>query len=395
MPNILFLHQNGPAQFRHLAGALARQEGNRVVFLTTIEGGMPAGVEPAVYKPAPVQAAGTTGLRRAEAAVREGQAALQAAAELKKGGFHPDIVIGHSGWGSTLFMKEVFPETPLLCYFEWFYHLNTALALAAPGTVPGLDERCGVRLRNGPILNDLVSCDRGYTPTEWQKRQFPPEFGPKIEVLHDGIDTEYYQPSPAGGVGDREVVTYVARGMEPCRGFPEFMTALALLQRHRPRLEAIVVGADRVAYGDALPDGQSYRKHMLGRLDLDESRVHFTGLLPPPAYRKVLQASSVHVYLTRPFVLSWSVLEAMACGCLVVGSRTPPVEEVIRDGENGLLVALDDPEAIAERIASALDRQAELAPLRAHARQTILGKYALRTTLERQQAIVGEMLGRR
>ncbi len=388
MANFLFVHQNFPAQFRHVAAALAREPGNRVVFLTAAERGTIPGVEKRLYQIPAAPNEPPSLHRRTTAAVREGEAALRAALELKAQGFSPDVVFGHSGWGSTLFIKEAFPDRPLLSYFEWFYSRRNAEALLGPSASLAPEELCDLRLRNTPILSDLAACEHGVTPTRWQHAQFPPEYAGKIEVLHDGIDTDFFRPAAGGATAGLEIVTYVARGMEPCRGFPEFMEALALLQRRRPGLRAIVVGADRVAYGSPLPQGQTYKQLMLSRLTLDESRIHFTGLLPLPAYLKVLQSSSVHVYLTRPFVLSWSVLEAMATGCVVVGSRTPPVEEVIRDGENGLLANLDDPAEIADRIVAALENPLAMANVRQQARETIRHGYALEQLLPRQTELL-------
>jgi glycosyltransferase involved in cell wall biosynthesis len=190
-----------------------------------------------------------------------------------------------------------------------------------------------------------------------------------------------------------ELVTYVARGMEPYRGFPQFMEAVALIQQQRPNCHVVVVGADRIAYGRPLPEGKTYKQLMLEKLPLDLSRLHFTGLLPYPEYLQVLQASSVHVYLTRPFVLSWSMLEAMATGCLIVASRTPPVMEIIEEGSNGLLVNFFSPEEIAVRVGEVLDSPNDLASMRAKARETIQERYDLAQLLPQHLQWVQQAAG--
>ena len=390
--NVLFLHQNFPAQFRHLAKVLGQQPGNRVAFLTAAERGEIPGVRKFVFKPSREPNPATHHyLKAMERAVLEGQAAYRVGAALKQQGFRPDIIYGHSGWGSTMFMKDLYPDVPLLCYFEWYYHAHGADTDFDPGSKVSPDTECRLRVSNSTILTDLASCDYGLSPTQWQKNQFPQEYDAKITVHHDGVDTDYFRPQaqdklvlPTGELDLRdlrEIVTYVARGMEPYRGFPQFMEALAILQQRRPRLQAVIVGADRVAYGTPLPNGKTYKEFMLEKLDLDLSRVHFTGLLPYPDYLKVLQASSVHVYLTRPFVLSWSMLEAMSVGCVIVGSATPPVMEVIRDGENGLLTDFFSPPAIADRVEEALDNRQGMERIRAQARATIVDRYDLKKLL--------------
>jgi glycosyltransferase involved in cell wall biosynthesis len=251
-----------------------------------------------------------------------------------------------------------------------------------------IDDQLRVRVRNAPILLDLYSCDRGLSPTQWQRQQFPPEFQPKLKVLHDGIDTSFFQPQPGAklvlpSIGldlshVDELITYVARGMEPYRGFPQFMRSVALIQKRRPNCHAVVVGEEGVFYGRTLPDNKTYKQQMLEELpQLDLTRLHFTGRLSYDQYLQVLQASSVHIYLTYPFVLSWSMLEALSTGCLILGSSTPPVMEVIRDGENGLLVDFFSAEAIADRVDEVLEHPDRMARLRQNARATILEGYDL------------------
>lgn len=385
---ILFLHPNFPAQFRHVAGALAKDKRHQVVFGTTRRDGSLPGVSKMIYQPKrEVQPQTHHYVRPLESAVIQGQAVYRMAEQLKARGFVPDVVFGHSGWGPTLLMKDIFPKAKLLCYFEWFYHAHGTDADFDPSEQLSADDEARIRIKNAPILLDLYSCDRGLSPTNWQKQQFPDEYQDKIKVLHDGIDTNFFRPKPGAKLvlprinldlsHVEELVTYVGRGMEPYRGFPQFIEAIYLLQQRRPQCHVVIVGEDRVAYGRTLPDGKTYKQLMLEKFPLDLSRVHFTGHLPYEEYLQVLQASSAHVYLTRPFVLSWSLMEALSTGCLVVGSNTAPVAEMIQDGVNGLLAEFFSPEEIAAKIEEALNHPDKMREIRAKARQIILEKYDL------------------
>jgi glycosyltransferase involved in cell wall biosynthesis len=399
---VLFLHPNFPAQFRHLATILGRDPNNEVVFGTKNE--RPEwkipGVRKAVFTPSRDPRPETHHyVRPLENAVLHGQAVFRIAEKLKSNGFVPDLVYGHSGWGPTLFMKDAFPNTPLMCYFEWFYWSKNSDADFDPAEPLNADDMARIRVKNAPILMDLYGCDWGLSPTQWQKSRFPNEFQSKISVMHDGVDTEYFKPNPGAKLvlpnldlsGVDEIVTYVSRGMEPYRGFPEFIESLAYLQEKRPNCHVVVVASERVCYGRSLPEGKSYKQHMLEKVPLDLSRVHFVGTLPYNLYLKVLQASDVHVYLTRPFVLSWSMIEAMSTGCVVLGSATAPVEEVIRDGENGLLADFFSPKQIADRVNEVFESNDRMAQLRANARQTVLARYSHAQLLPRHLQLMQEV----
>lgn len=392
---ILFLHSGFPAQFRHLATALGQNPSHQVVFGTMRQAGHIPGVHKVLYQEARSVSPQTHQyVRGLEQAVLQGQSVYRLAQGLKAQGFVPDVVYGHSGWGSTLFIKDIFPTAKLHCYFEWFYHAHGSDADFDPAQRLSIDAEARIRIKNAPILLDLASCDCALSPTHWQQQQFPSEYRNKLQVLHDGIDTDYFVPKPNAKLvlpqigldlsHVNELVTYTTRGMEPYRGFPQLMEAVALIQQQRPNCHVVIAGDDRVAYGKTLPDGKTYKQLMLEKLPLDLSRLHFTGGLPYDQYLQILQASSVHIYLTYPYVLSWSMLEAMSAGCVVVGSRTAPVQEVIQDGKNGLLVDFFAPEQLAERVNQVLDNPEHYLAIRTKARATILKHYNLKTILPQQ-----------
>ena len=389
---ILFLHPNFPAQFRHLATVLGQERQNTVVFATNRREGKIQGVNKVVYEKSRTARPETHHyVRPLENAVLEAQAVYRIALKLKEQGFYPDVVYGHSGWGPTLFMKDIFSKATLLCYFEWYYNAYGSDASFDPSDPINADDEARIRIKNAPILLDLATCDRGLSPTQWQRSQFPSQLQSKIKVHHDGIDTSYFKPLPNAKLflprinldltNASEIITYVARGMEPYRGFPQLIETIYLLQKKRPKCHFVIVGKDRVAYGKNLPDGKTYKQAMLEKFSLDMSRVHFTDLLPYNEYLQVLQASNVHIYLTRPFVLSWSMLEALATGCLIVASDTAPVTEVIEDNVNGLLVNFFNPQQICDRIIEALDNPQKMAAIRDRARETILEGYDLANLL--------------
>ena len=375
----LFVHQNFPGQYRHIAAHLAAQPGNKVAAI-----GSKAQLEGAHARIPGVSVSAYTLEQKDHdpfvapvlKAVARGRAAAAAAARLHREGFRPDVVFAHIGWGEALFLKEIFPDTKLLLYGEFFYRARGSDVGFDP-EFPISEERVArLRVMNAPLLMSLDCADWVHVPTQWQQRQLPAAYAARTTVVHDGIDTDVAKP---GGERDGELITYVARNLEPYRGFHIFMRAIPEIQRRRPRARIVVLGGDDVSYSPRLAQGETYRARLLrelkGKIDLE--RVSFLGRIPYRDYIALLRRSAVHVYLTYPFVLSWSALEAMACGCLVVGSRTPPVEEVIRHEENGLLVDFFDTGQIAAAVDGALARQKELAPLRQRARDTVVSRFDL------------------
>lgn len=400
--NVLLIHQNMPGQFKHLAPALARR-GHRVAFITKRQDVRIPGVQTVSYQPSRTARRQTHHyVQRLEESVLHGQQVVRACQALGKDGFRPDVVLAHPGWGEALFVKDVFPRAPLISYCEFYYSARGADLGFDPEFPATLDSICRARVRNAHLLLSLEAADRGWSPTDWQKSRHPAAFQSKISTIFDGIDTAIVGPNPSaqftlpnGKVLTRsdEVITYVARNLEPYRGFPSFIRALPRLLLRRPQAEIVIVGGDEVSYGTAPEGGGTWREVMAKEVPLPPGRVHFMGRIPYSAYLSLLQISSVHVYLTYPFVLSWSFMEAMAAQCLLVASKTAPVEEFLRPGENGLFTDFFDPAQIAEDVVAALDHP-DRDGLRHQARETILGRCDLATCLPRQLDLIAETAGR-
>lgn len=407
--NYLFIHQNFPAQYRHVARYLADLPGNRVYFITQPNDNIMPGVRKITYskdRRGPVNC--HTYAADIDRAIHTGAAVAEVCRGLCDEGFRPDLIVGHSGWGETLFVKDVFPQAPLLANFEFYYH--------AQGVDVGFDREFSsifndpsrLRARNAVNLMAFHAADWGHSATAWQRGLNPPEMQSRISVLHEGVDTDLACPKrqarfkiPGGPTLTRrdEVVTYVARNLEPYRGFHVFMRSLPRLLRRRKHARVVIVGGDGVSYGAPPPPRCTFREMMLRELggQLDLERVHFLGMLEHEDYLSLLQVSSVHVYLTYPFVLSWSLIEALACGCLIVGSATPPVLEVLEDGHNGLTVDFFAYERLADRIGEALAHPERMRALRATARSTAVRQFDLkRVLLPRWLALFDDLInGRR
>lgn len=408
--NVLFVHNNFPAQFRSLAATLAGRPGNRVVFATErADDRKIPGVAKVTYDVAGKVTEDTHPyIRSSELAVRYGQAAARAALTIAEKGFRPDIVVSHAGWGPGLFMKEVFPRARQLSLIEWFYRTTDSNLTFLPDEQLDLNHTLAAQIGNVPFLAELAIADWAVTPTNYQRGQIPQEFWPRLSVIHEGIDTDYFVPRPGtqrlstqrleiDGLnlsGVEELITYTTRGMEPYRGFPQFLRAAVLVLAARPNAHVVIAGEDRVAYGTRLPAGDSWKQRMLAELGagLDPSRVHFVGTLVYRDYLRVLQASTVHAYLTVPFVLSWSLLEAMSTGCVIVGSDTAPLREVIDHGEHGLLGDFFDHEDLARRLLAVLEDPAGHRHLGEAARRRIIERYELRRCVNAQIALLSDVV---
>lgn len=405
--NILFLHQNFPGQFRHLAPALAAA-GHRVKALSLRDGPAPRGVEKHVYELKRPAAKNTHPLlRESESKVLRGEACAAAMLKLAADGFVPDLVIANPGWGEALFAKDVFPRARLICLLEFFYGTAGAdFGFDPEFGLPTLESSLRHRMKNLALVEALLAMDHGVVPTAWQASRLPEGFRTKLDVIFDGIDTEQVRPDPAarftlaeGGpelaAGD-PVVSFVNRNLEPYRGYHSFMRALPALQRRVPEAHIVIVGGDGVSYGAAAPPGTTWKQRFLDEVKdgLDLARVHFVGQLPYARFLQLLQVSAAHVYLTYPFVLSWSCLEAMSAGCHVVGSRTAPVMDYVEDGVNGTLVDFFDPPALADAVAGVLARRGQDGALRHAARQTAVERCDLRRVcLPRWRELLSRQMG--
>lgn len=406
---ILFIHQNFPGQFRHLAPALAAR-GHEVRALAITPRGSLPGVVVHPYRLGRGNAPGVHPFAAEfETKVIRGEACARQMAALKAQGFEPDLVVAHPGWGEALFVRDVFPGTRYLAFLEYHYGTpggDTGFDPEFP--VGGLAATAKLRVKNAANLLTYESMDWGLSPTHWQRSRIPLEWRDRVSVIFDGIDTGRVRPDAgarfdfldASGAtrtlrtGD-EVLTFVNRKLEPYRGYHSFMRALPALQRLRPNAQVLIVGEAGVSYGAKPPDGGTWKQRYLDEVGdrIDPARVHFLGWLDHARFVSLLQVSACHVYLTYPFVLSWSCVEAMAAGCLVVGSDTAPVREVIEHGRNGLLVDFFDHEAIAATVADALARPAAHAGLRAAARRTAVRHYDLAGVCLPAQMALLETLG--
>jgi glycosyltransferase involved in cell wall biosynthesis len=407
--NYLFIHQNFPAQYRYVVRHLASQRNNRIYFITQPNDNAMVGVTKVTY---PKDERGPINCHaysmELDRAIYTGATVADVCRKLRDEGFRPDLIVGHSGWGETLFVKDVFPDVPLLANFEFYYHTHGVDVGFDPEFVSIFNDPSRLRARNATNLLAFEAADWGHCATEWQRSLYPPEMRPRISTLHEGVDTDIARPLRTASFkipGMRRaltrrdlVVTYVARNLEPYRGFHIFMRALPQLLRRCPRARVVIVGGDGVSYGAPPPPRSTFREMMLQELGakLDLERVHFLGMIDYHEYLTLLQVSSVHVYLTYPFVLSWSFIEAMASGCLIVGSATPPVLEVLRDGENGLAVDFFSPRMLANRIEAALENPARMKPLREAARATAVEKFDLqRVLLPRWLALFDDLINHR
>ncbi len=396
---ILFVHQNCPGQFKHLAPALAAA-GHDVLFIGQKDKVTPNGVKRLEYEAhRKVTPKIHPYLAATEAAVLNGQAVARLCFKLKGQGFSPDVMIGNPGWGETLFLKDVWPESPLISLSEFYYNGRGSDVGFDPEFVTGPDSLLRSRTRSSQHLLAIEAADLAYSPTHWQRAQFPAAYRDKIRVIHDGIDVDRITPNaeasfalPDGSTLSRkdEVLTFVSRNLEPYRGFHSFMRALPKILERRPEARVVVVGGDDVSYGAKPKDGGSWREVLLQEVGPLPDRVIFTGRIPYAKFLSLLQVSSAHLYLTYPFVLSWSMLEAMSAGAFVIGSRTQPVEEVIEDGHNGWLVDFFDTDEIAERIVEALATRADHDQIRQAARDTVIARYGLKDCLRQQLALIDE-----
>jgi glycosyltransferase involved in cell wall biosynthesis len=415
--NILFIHQNFPGQFKFLAPALLKQGHSvRAMTMHKTEATHWQGVQLVHYS----AKRGSTPnvhpwLSDFETKTIRAEACFKAALQMKHQGYMPDVIVAHHGWGESLFLKEVWPHSVLGIYCEFFYHPNGADVGFDP-EFPSADEGevCRLRLKNLNNLLHFEVADAGISPTHWQASTFPEPFKQKITVVHDGIDTQAVAPNPAVSLNLKlasgkdlvlarqdEVITFVNRNLEPYRGYHTFMRALPQFLKARPNAKVLIVGADDVSYG-ARPNAAKYgaakwkdifANEVRGQIsDADWQRVHFLGHVPYQYFIPLLQLSTVHIYLTYPFVLSWSLLEAMSAGCAIVASDTQPLREAIVHNDTGRLVDFFDASALATSVCELLNNAEERNRLGANARAFAKANYDLQSVcLPRQLAWVEQL----
>jgi glycosyltransferase involved in cell wall biosynthesis len=387
---ILFVHQNMPGQYRELIQVLAAQKAHELVFLTQRN---PApkieGVATVVYKSHHVAQNDAYALSRVwEDAAGAGYGATRAMKTYEeKTGFKPDLILGHTGWGELTFFKQLWPDVPILGFFEYFYQMEGGLVGFDPNDPPSEAAPYTNQARNVVPYMNLDSVDLGLVPTRWQHDRFPPIFHDKFYICHDGIRTDRLGPDPdvtlnLGRVDrpitrDDEIITYMARNMEHARGFHIFMRALPKILKARPNVRVLAIGGNDVSYGPKSKHPRGLRGEMedeLGHL-VDWDRVHFLGRVPYDMYTKVVQISRCHMALTMPFVMSWSLLETMAMEATVVSTDVASVREAITHGETGLLVDFFDPDALAAQVIDVLENPGEYAHIGPAARKHVVENY--------------------
>lgn len=407
--HVLYVHQNFPAQFGHIAWHLAKRPGWKCTFVSESAPGTGEGIERIQYK----RAGGATQhnhfcSRTFENAIWNCDGVYRALKQ--RPDVRPDLIVAHSGFGSTLFLRDLYPAVPIINLFEYYYRPGH------PQSDMGYRKDLGwkmpdiyhlrARARNAMILLDLEQCAVGYCPTEFQRSTFPKTYESRLRVIFDGIERSVYhghgdalrppietrQTRQIAGIqvpATTRVVTYVSRGFESMRGFDLFMRSAKLIARDFPDVVFMVVGVDRIAYGgdeSFLPKGTTFKEWVLSQDQYDLAKFHFLGSIAPSDLGRLLATSDLHIYLTVPFVLSWSMMDALSCGAVVLGSDTAPVREMIRDGANGLLCDLFDVEAIAARALSVLKDPAAFRPLGRAAEEMIVERYSV-------QAVLPQMVG--
>ncbi|SLN69093.1 GDP-mannose-dependent alpha-(1-2)-phosphatidylinositol mannosyltransferase [Roseovarius litorisediminis] len=408
---ILFIHQNFPGQYKHLAPLLAHKGHDCVALTLRVE-------KPVTWKNVrvlPYALPKRSGqnvhpwLIDLDTKVTRAEACYHAAMRLKEAGFIPDLILAHPGWGESMFLRDVWPEARMGLYCELYHHADYPHLNFDPEFEKSNIEIEALRIRMKNLNNHIhfPVADAGISPTKFQADTFPAEFRDKITISHDGIDTIHAAPAPdvrltiEGQVDvtrEDEVITFVNRNLEPYRGYHIFMRALPRLLKERPKARVLIVGGDEVSYGARPPDGQTWKQIFIDEVrgqisDADWTRVHFLGRIPYDQFLRLLQVSRVHVYLTYPFVLSWSLMEAMGCEAAIVASDTAPVREAITDNETGLLVDFFDTDALVGRVCALLEDRATRKRLGQAARKLMREHYDLRTIcLPRQMNWVNGLL---
>lgn len=414
---ILFIHQNFPGQFKNLAPALAKK-GHQVTALTLQRTNLDKwqGVTLIKYSTHRVSTPKIhPWLVDFETKIIRAEACYQAAMSLRKNGYTPDIIIAHPGWGESLFLKEVWPKAKLGIYFEYYYQaIGADVGFDPEFSNPNPEDACRLKIKNINIDMHLEQADAGICPTQWQASTFPKRFQSKMHVIHDGIDTNLVKPNSNAAFNftfedgssisltkSNQVITFVNRNLEPLRGYHIFMRALPSILKKYPNAIVLIVGGTEVSYG-LKPNPEKYgvsswKEIFLNEISSDLSkdelfRIKFLNQLIYSDYLKVLQVSTVHVYLTYPFVLGWSFLEAMSAGCSIIASNTEPVNEVLQDQHNGIKVDFFNVDNLVIKIGQLLDNSKIRNNIGVQARNTILNKYDLNSICLSQQIEWAEQL---
>jgi glycosyltransferase involved in cell wall biosynthesis len=390
--NVLFVHNNFPAQFQHLARFLGQQSGVGIAAIGGQTSRSIKGVRLFKYALGSVDVSSSHPFaRRFDLECHRAEQILYALTNLKLSGFIPDVIVAHPGWGETLPIRAMFPKARLIIYCEFFYgSAERDVGFDPEFPAIGMDGHVALHLKNAATLLALSECDAGIAPTHWQRSTFPKLFQKKVAVLHEGIDTATVKPVPKATyrlpsgellTAKNEVVTFVARNLEPLRGYHVFMRALPRIMAERPEARILLIGGNGTSYGARPSAGTTWQTQFLDEVagQIDRKRVFFLGHLAYEDYLRALQISSAHVYFSYPFVLSWSLLEAMSTGCVVIASDTAPVREILND-QNGIRVPFFDVDQLAHRVVEALADRNKFLKIRAAARQTILDRYDLTRT---------------
>lgn len=403
---ILFIHPNFPGQFKHLAKYYASFKENEVIFACRTPNAIRINnlrkliVRPVKY---PVNPSTHSYLREFETATRKAQSMWAALMRLKESGFVPDIIYAHPGWGDGMLVKEVYPKSKYIAYMEFFYRYEGA-DVGFDGPPASNNQKAKTRIRNSTNLINMEAADWLISPTQWQANLHPDAFHHKLSVIHEGIDTQVVNPnivkndiiSELNIPDSAEIITYSARSLEKYRGFDRAMKAFEILSQACPNAHFIIIGADDiVSYGAKLADGRTHKEKILSEITIDERRFHFLGKVSYSRYLSALKASSAHVYLTYPFVLSWSFFEAMAMECSMVVSNTAPVLEVAENTRNCLVADFFSPEDIANKIATLLDDRNLARNLGINARQKIQRQYSLDVILPKYVKLIDDIYRQR
>jgi glycosyltransferase involved in cell wall biosynthesis len=402
----LFVHQNFPGQYLHIVRHLAAAGTHDIVFLSEPNSNRIPGVRTVPYPKPPGSVPEVhVAARELDAAMRRADIVTRTAANLKHLGFEPDIIIGHHGWGELLNLVDVWPGVPLLGYMEFYYCTEGVDVGFDPEFPTNPSDYARIRAKNAVNLLALNLGAHAQTPTKWQLSTYPEWARDRITLLPEGVNLDICKPNPQVRrrnlvIGDMTIrpndklVTYVARDLEPYRGFHLMMRAVPHLLRARKDVRVVLVGADGISYGMAPPEG-TWRQQMLAELGdaIDPSRVVFPGRIEYTTYLAMLQRSDAHVYLSYPFVASWSLREALATGCVVIGSETPTVSEFVTHDDNGLLVSFFDPKGMADTILKVLEDAPLARKLRENARRYAEKNLAMKDYLAAYDALIARIIG--